>query len=327
MNYMRKKCALLYMVLCTVLALLLPGRVFAAEGTVYSCTINRCYAHPVTGVIEDAGGEAAFTTGQGMVEGTIYDIGILEQTADGQYYLTIRKSLENYTKDLAFYVQNTGDSDWSSTDVAVTSTGTDNNGDTADYRIQLPSADAVVRGSMYVEPMGRDVVFYFYPSDYVEGNAYGMEQTVVASSANGEEEVTDEDTTADNETENSVQRPKPTPKVKKSKTAGKGTAAVAKVPGAKKSEGPKSSITKEKRPDLTKSPGGITDVGEDGQTRGLTLSGSQEKEEKAQQPAEAASPSPYGVIFITTVAVIVILFVAAGIVYYMRKNWKRWGDD
>ena len=30
----------------------------AATGSVYTCTINRCYAHPVTGVVEDSGGAA-----------------------------------------------------------------------------------------------------------------------------------------------------------------------------------------------------------------------------------------------------------------------------
>ena len=40
----------------------------AASGMVYTCIIHPCYRHPVTGEIEDSGGEASYATGQGMVE-------------------------------------------------------------------------------------------------------------------------------------------------------------------------------------------------------------------------------------------------------------------
>ena len=52
----------------------------AASGTVYTCTIHPCYRHPVTGEIEDSGGEASYATGQGMVDGAVYPTGILELT-------------------------------------------------------------------------------------------------------------------------------------------------------------------------------------------------------------------------------------------------------
>lgn len=38
-----------------------PLPVKAAGGSVYTCVIHPCYAHPVTGVIEDSGGEASYT--------------------------------------------------------------------------------------------------------------------------------------------------------------------------------------------------------------------------------------------------------------------------
>ena len=49
----------------------------AATGSVYTCTINRCYAHPVTGAVEDSGGAGSYATGQGMGEGCVYPTGIL----------------------------------------------------------------------------------------------------------------------------------------------------------------------------------------------------------------------------------------------------------
>ena len=109
-----------------------------------------------------------------MVDGAVYTTGILELTDSGEYYLTIRMSLMDYTSNHSFWVQNVGDSNWSSPAIGVTGNGTDDNGTTADICMQVPSENCVVRGSMYVEPMGRDVIFYLYPSDYTAGNNTNM---------------------------------------------------------------------------------------------------------------------------------------------------------
>ena len=140
-----------------------PLPVKAAGGSVYTCVIHPCYAHPVTGVIEDSGGEASYATGQGMVDGAVYTTGILELTDSGEYYLTVRFSLMDQTSGHSFWVQNVGDSGWAAPAVGVTGNGTDGNGTTADICMQVPSENCVVRCSMYVGPMGRDVVFYLYP--------------------------------------------------------------------------------------------------------------------------------------------------------------------
>ena len=169
----------------TVLAAIPAVPVHAESGTVYSCTINRSYSNPVTGEIEDAGGEASYTTGQGMVEGCVYGSGMLEVTDSGNYYLTVRLGLIDYTSNQSFTVQNVGDSGWSGTSTAVTATGSDSNGTTADLCMQVPSENCIVRGSMYVSPMGRDVIFYFYPSNYSEGNSVGMTPAFVTEASFG----------------------------------------------------------------------------------------------------------------------------------------------
>lgn len=178
-----------------LLAMGQPVQVHAASGTVYSCSITPSYRHPVTGVVEDSGGEASYATGQGMVEGCVYTTGMLEVTDAGEYYLTFRMSLVDYTTNHAFQVQNVGDSGWSSTGMAVTATGTDTNGTTADICIQVPSESCVVRGSMYVTPMGRNVIFYFYPSNYAEGNTTGMTPSMVTESSVGSVETQTESST------------------------------------------------------------------------------------------------------------------------------------
>ena len=186
MRRVKKKHSVLVGFLAVALVLLLGTGslslpVYAANGTVYTCAITPCYQHPVTGVIEDSGGEASYVTGQGMVEGAVYDTGILEVTDTGEYYLTIRMSLMDYTSNHSFWVQNVGDTEWMTPAIGATGNGTDNNGTTTDICIQVPSENCVVRASMYVEPMQRDVVFYFYPSNYVEGNTTNMNSTMISA--------------------------------------------------------------------------------------------------------------------------------------------------
>ena len=73
MNYLKKISRCLALTVCMILgigAAAVTERavpVYAESGTVYSCSINRSYSHPVSGVIEDSGGESSYATGQGMV--------------------------------------------------------------------------------------------------------------------------------------------------------------------------------------------------------------------------------------------------------------------
>ena len=155
----------------------------AASGNVYSCQIARTYEHPVTGKVEDSGGSSSKATGQGMVEGAISSKGLLEVTDSGGYYLTFRISLVDYTSDLSFSVQKRGASGFQTQSVTQTATGKDNNGTTKDLRIKLPSQDSIIRCSMYVKPMGRNVIFYFYPGNYTAGNSVGMKALMVTTSS------------------------------------------------------------------------------------------------------------------------------------------------
>ena len=130
------------------------------KGTVYSCQIIPSYKHPVTGSVEDSGGESSYATGQGMVESVMGTSGMLEETGDGACYLTTRMSLMDMTSKHAFWVQKRGESRWKPVSATVTQNGTDKNGKTSDFCFSVPDKDSIVKVSMYVEPMGRNVVFY-----------------------------------------------------------------------------------------------------------------------------------------------------------------------
>lgn len=303
--------------------------VLAASGNVYTCVIHPCYAHPVTGVIEDSGGEASYATGQGMVDGAIYTTGILELTDSGEYYLTIRMSLMDYTSNHSFWVQNVGDSGWSSPAIGVTGNGTDDNGSTADICMQVPSENCVVRGSMYVEPMGRDVIFYLYPSDYTAGNNTNMNATIVteASGSGGTSTTSGSGSTGT-----------------ESGTSGSGSTSTgsgnASLSGSSLQSGSGSSASgssdteagdsSTEAPALSSSidkaaqPAASTDT-ELNDAQGLSLSTGADASEEAEETGSSGGSSAFAIGAAVTVSGLILMGTAAVIVYFFRKNWKRWG--
>ena len=295
----------------------------AASGNVYTCAVHPCYVHPVTGVIEDSGGEASYATGQGMVDGVVYPTGILELTDSGEYYLTVRFSLMDQTSGHSFWVQNVGDSGWSAPAAGVTGSGTDGNGTTADICIQVPSENCVVRVSMYVDPMGRDVIFYLYPSDYTAGNSTDMNATIVtASSGSGE-------ATADSTASGSG-----------SAGAASAGSGISGLPGASVQSGQGSSASgssdteagdsSTEAPALSSSidkaaqPTASTDT-ELNDAQGLSLSTGADASEEAEETGSSGGSSAFAIGAAVTVSGLILMGTAAVIVYFFRKNWKRWG--
>lgn len=308
----------------------------AASGNVYTCVIHPCYAHPVTGVIEDSGGEASYATGQGMVEGAVYPTGILELTDSGEYYLTIRMSLMDYTSNHSFWVQNVGDSGWSSPAIGVTGNGTDDNGATADICMQVPSENCVVRGSMYVEPMGRDVIFYLYPSDYTAGNNTNMNATIVteasgsggasAESGSGSANAGNADTgsgSAESSTGSASTGSGNASLSGSSLQSGSGSAASGSSDtesGDDSAEAPalSSSIDEAAQP----TPSTDTELSD---AQGLSLSTGADASEEAEETGSSGGGSAFAIGAAVTVSGLILMGTAAVIVYFFRKNWKRWG--
>ena len=254
----------------------------AASGNVYSCQIARTYQHPVTGKVEDSGGSSSKATGQGMVEGAISSKGLLEVTDAGDYYLTFRISLVDYTSDLSFSVQKRGESRFQAQSVTQTATGKDNNGTTKDLRIKLSSQDSIIRCSMYVKPMGRNVIFYFYPGNYTTGNSVGMKALMVTTSnTSNTSNANNTNSTASQQTTTASQE----------STAKSNDDSLNSAQGLSLSTAPKT--TTKKKTSSEKSVGTWILI----LTVSMTLSG------------------------------LILLGVAAVIVYYFRKNWDKWGDD
>lgn len=325
MKTITKKCAgflaAVMVILAGVWTAAVPAE--AASGNVYTCAVHPCYVHPVTGVIEDSGGEASYATGQGMVDGVVYPTGILELTDSGEYYLTVRFSLMDQMSGHSFWVQNVGDSGWSAPAAGVTGSGTDGNGTTADICIQVPSENCVVRVSMYVDPMGRDVIFYLYPSDYTAGNSTDMNATIVTASS-GSGEAAAGSTASESGSAGAA-------------SAGSG---ISGLPGASVQSGQGSSASgssdtetgdsSTEAPALSSSidkaaqPTASTDT-ELNDAQGLSLSTGADASEEAEETGSSGGNSAFAIGAAVTVSGLILMGTAAVIVYFFRKNWKRWG--
>nr|WP_270251199.1 heme-binding Shp domain-containing protein [Coprococcus catus] len=333
MKLAAKKNKILSAIMTCVLAITLMAgfpavKAYAASGTVYSCAINRCYAHPVTGVIEDSGGESSYATGQGMVEGCVYSNGILEVTDDGAYYLTIRMSLMDYTSGHSFQVQNVGDSGWSTpSEIGITGNGSDSNGTTADVCMRVPSENCVVRGSMYVEPMGRDVIFYLYPSNYSEGNNTDMNATMVTAASG-----TDNSQASGSSSLQSSTGSQTSGNASLQNGTGNDKNSSSDSDNAEESESETGSAPK-LQSSITQAAAPASSSGTDSSTlnsaEGLSLSTAQDASDKENvsdtDAAKTSGSSAFQIGLAVTVAGLILIAVAAGIVYFFRRNWRRWG--
>ena len=321
--------------------------VHAESGSVYSCTINRCYSHPVTGEIEDSGGEASYATGQGMVEGAVYASGLMEVTDSGNYYLTIRMSLIDYTSGHSFSVQNVGDSGWSGTGVAVTANGSDSNGTTSDICIQVPSENCIVRVSMYVTPMGRNVTFYLYPSDYSEGNSVGMNPAFVteeaaSAEASGSGEAVANSTldtgsaqeaggseTADTQETDGTES---TDEAATQAAAAQSTAESGSTGNADAMNSGNTVAAAQKQAAASKSSDESDTDKELNSAQGLNLSTAEEDsttsgEKKSDDESSVRVNTVFAIALAVTGSGLVLILVTALIIWYFRKNWRRWGGE
>ncbi|HES5586660.1 TPA: heme ABC transporter substrate-binding protein IsdE [Streptococcus pyogenes] len=162
----------------------MTGVVYADKGQIYGCIIQRNYRHPISGQIEDSGGEHSFDIGQGMVEGTVYSDAMLEVSDAGKIVLTFRMSLADYSGNYQFWIQPGGTGSFQAVDYNITQKGTDTNGTTLDIAISLPTVNSIIRGSMFVEPMGREVVFYLSASELIQKYSGNMLAQLVTETDN-----------------------------------------------------------------------------------------------------------------------------------------------
>ena len=244
----------------------------------------------------------------------------MEVTDSGNYYLTIRLGLMDYTSNQSFSVQNVGDSGWMSTSTAITANGSDSNGTTADLCIQVPSENCIVRGSMYVNPMGRDVVFYFYPGNYSEGNSVGMNPAFVTESSGAVQQSTDAET-ADTGTMETADNTEETAEESSSEDANEEAEETD-------SETSQTGLQSDGL-QVTATPAAEASDEELNSAQGLSLSTAEEQANDGEGISLESGTISSIVVLTTsiTVAGLILITVAALIVWFFRKNWRRWGGE
>lgn len=141
----------------------------ALDNGAYTAKCSPHYRHPVTGEIEDSGGEENETLGQSMTEGATHTEALIEVDPDGNMFATVRLKLMDNIQDPTFKVQNRGDSGFWDVSHDIMKEDFDRN--ESDFRFPVPNESCIVRATFYVVPMGRDVIYYIDFSDIREGSS------------------------------------------------------------------------------------------------------------------------------------------------------------
>lgn len=145
--------------------------------SVSTATVTASYSHPITGAIEDSGGESSSVLGQSMVEGATFPQALVEVDQDEVTWVSFRFKLADELSDITFAYDADGQgSNYQELTAEEVQQNTADN--TVDYRVQAPGSDGVFRISLYVGAMGRSVVYFATLSDLVEGNSAEFVQSV-----------------------------------------------------------------------------------------------------------------------------------------------------
>lgn len=158
-----------FTVMLVVMASITCVSASALDNGIYVARSTPHYRHPVTGNIEDSGGENSEVLGQSMTESALYPEALIEVDPNGKMFATIRLKLMDNIENPTFKVQNHGDSGfW---DVGYDIMKEDYSSNQSDFRFEIPNESCIIRATFYVVPMGRDVIFYIDFSDIHEGSS------------------------------------------------------------------------------------------------------------------------------------------------------------
>ena len=158
---MKRKQIGIWAVCMAVLGSLLAVPAMAVDTGVYTGAVITSYYNPDTGKVDD-GGTSNAALGEGMCRSATAETGLVEVDVDGKNWLTIRLQLQSNCSNVAFAAR-TGYDTYSPVTYSITAE--DAASDTIDYRFQVTEKGVWLRGTMYVTPMGRDVLWYLHVDD------------------------------------------------------------------------------------------------------------------------------------------------------------------
>ena len=159
-NFFKTLCSMVVMLALVAGITAIPA--YAASNGIYTATATPHYRNPLTGKIEDSGGEDSEVLGQSMTESATYTKALVEVDSNGNTYVTVRLKLMDNIQNPTFKVDGSS--------VSASLMQEDYSANTADYRMKVASENSVIRCSMYVVPMGRDVIFFITVSNLNSGS-------------------------------------------------------------------------------------------------------------------------------------------------------------
>ena len=173
-NFFKALCSMVVMLALVAGITAIPA--YAASNGIYTATATPHYRNPLTGKIEDSGGEDSEVLGQSMTESATDTKALVEVDSNGNTYITVRLKLMDNIQNPTFKVDGSS--------VSASLMQEDYTANTADYRMKVSSENSVIRCSMYVVPMGRDVVFFITVSNLKSGSGDFVTSITVNNKSN-----------------------------------------------------------------------------------------------------------------------------------------------
>ena len=173
-NFFKTLCSMVVMLALVAGITAIPA--YAASNGIYTATATPHYRNPLTGKIEDSGGEDSEVLGQSMTESATDTKALVEVDSNGNTYITVRLKLMDNIQNPIFKVDGSS--------VSASLMQEDYSANTADYRMKVASENSVIRCSMYVVPMGRDVIFFITVSNLNSGSGDFVTSITVNNNSN-----------------------------------------------------------------------------------------------------------------------------------------------
>lgn len=136
--------------------LLMTVPALALEPGVYTGYMETSYYNPDTGAIDDGGTKNA-SLGEGMCRSATDEACLVEVDANGKMWVTARLLLQSSCSGVRLATR-TGNNSYSWANLTITAENSGN--DSVDYRFPVSDPEGWLKGTMYVTPMGRDVLWY-----------------------------------------------------------------------------------------------------------------------------------------------------------------------
>ena len=153
-----KKIGVMLLCMAGAMALMCMGASAAVSPGVYTASMVTSYYNLDTGNVDD-GGTANAALGEGMCRSATDKTALVEVDKDGNVWVTVRLLLQSNCSNIQLYKRSGYDS-YSAASHEITAE--DSGKDSIDYRIKVSEPGQKLKCTMYVSPMGRDVLWYLY---------------------------------------------------------------------------------------------------------------------------------------------------------------------